>query len=183
MGLAGSIIVGIIALIVIVAIIIFLIQLLAPIIIGLIVLAIIVGTGYWIYQKTKTAWTSYGYTVKSSKQNKNCLPHNSNPIYQIQNIMLFWIVLVYMCYCSGLYSLAISLWIEMSYFLSGIFHFNMSMFTRDTVVTSRVGETACWIARSRLAVMMMCACLRKNALHFFIYVVIVSIYTLSTSLF
>jgi len=55
MGLAGSIIVGIIALTVIVAIIIFLIQLLAPIIIGLIVLAIIGGTGYWIYQKTKTA--------------------------------------------------------------------------------------------------------------------------------
>jgi hypothetical protein len=52
-GRVGSIIVGIFALIVIVAIIIFLIQVLAPIIIGLIILAIIVGVGYWIYRTMK----------------------------------------------------------------------------------------------------------------------------------
>jgi hypothetical protein len=43
--------VGIIPLIVIIAIIVFLIQLLAPIITGLIVLAIIVEVGLWIYEK------------------------------------------------------------------------------------------------------------------------------------
>lgn len=51
----GSIIVGIIALIVIVAIIVFLIQVFAPVTISLIILAIIVGAGYWIYRRIKTA--------------------------------------------------------------------------------------------------------------------------------
>jgi hypothetical protein len=38
----------------IVAIIIFLIELLAPLFIGIIILAIIVGVGWWIYSKIKT---------------------------------------------------------------------------------------------------------------------------------
>ncbi|MDW0314986.1 MAG: hypothetical protein QN716_06390 [Nitrososphaeraceae archaeon] len=49
----GTIILGIIALIVIIAIIVFLVEILAPIIIMLIVLAIIVGVGLWIYGKIK----------------------------------------------------------------------------------------------------------------------------------
>jgi hypothetical protein len=56
LGLAstvGTIIIGIIALIIIIAIIVFLIKLLAPIFVGLIVLAIIIGVGYWIYVKLK----------------------------------------------------------------------------------------------------------------------------------
>ena len=58
MGLAGTlgtIIVGIIALIVIVAIIVFLVKLLAPIFLGLIIMAIIIGAGLWIYGKIKKA--------------------------------------------------------------------------------------------------------------------------------
>ncbi|HEU4448124.1 MAG TPA: hypothetical protein VFR94_25870 [Nitrososphaeraceae archaeon] len=46
--------IGIIALIVIVAIIVFLIELLAPLFIGIIILAIIVGMGWWIYSKIKS---------------------------------------------------------------------------------------------------------------------------------
>jgi hypothetical protein len=38
---------------VIIAIIVFLIKLLAPIIVGLIILAIIVGVGFWIYGRIK----------------------------------------------------------------------------------------------------------------------------------
>ena len=49
----GTIIVGILARIVIIAIVIFLIELLAPIIIGLIILAIIVAVGLWIYGKIR----------------------------------------------------------------------------------------------------------------------------------
>ena len=52
-GTIGSIIIGIIAFIVIVAIIIFLVTLFAPILVGLIVLAIIIGVGYWIFKKVK----------------------------------------------------------------------------------------------------------------------------------
>jgi lipopolysaccharide export LptBFGC system permease protein LptF len=52
-GGIGTIIVGIIALIVIIAIIVFLVQLLAPVIAGLLILAIIVGVGLWIYGKIK----------------------------------------------------------------------------------------------------------------------------------
>ena len=54
-GRIGSIMVGIIAFIVIVAVIVFLVQLLAPVIIGLIILAVIVGAGYWIFQRLKGA--------------------------------------------------------------------------------------------------------------------------------
>ena len=57
MGLAGtlgSIIIGIIALIIIIAIIVFLVKIGIYIFIGLIVLAIIVGAGFWIYGKIKT---------------------------------------------------------------------------------------------------------------------------------
>ena len=53
-GRIGSIVVGIIAFVVIVAVIVFLVQLLAPVIIGLIILAIIVGVGYWIFQRLKS---------------------------------------------------------------------------------------------------------------------------------
>jgi hypothetical protein len=53
-GRIGSVIVGIIAFVVIVAVIVFLVQLLAPVIIGLIILAIIVGVGYWIFQGLKS---------------------------------------------------------------------------------------------------------------------------------
>jgi hypothetical protein len=50
----------------------------------------------------------------------------------------------------------------MSSFLSGIFHFGVSMLTGctgDTTIISRVGKTACCVARSRVAMMMMCVCL------------------------
>jgi hypothetical protein len=49
----STIIIGILALIVIVAIFVFLIELLAPIIIGLIILAVIVAVGLWIYLKIR----------------------------------------------------------------------------------------------------------------------------------
>jgi len=52
-GTIAAIIIGIIALIVIIAIIVFLIELLAPLFIGIIILAIIVGVGWWIYSKNK----------------------------------------------------------------------------------------------------------------------------------
>ena len=57
MGIGGTIaaiIIRIIALIVIIAIIVFLIELLAPLFIGIIILAIIVGVGWWIYSKIKS---------------------------------------------------------------------------------------------------------------------------------
>jgi hypothetical protein len=54
-GTIAAIIIGIIALIVIIAIIVFLIELLAPLFIGIIILAIIVGVGWWIYSKIKVA--------------------------------------------------------------------------------------------------------------------------------
>ena len=50
-GTIGAIIIGIIALIVIVAIIVFLIKLLAPLFIGTIILAKIVGVGWWMTVK------------------------------------------------------------------------------------------------------------------------------------
>jgi lipopolysaccharide export LptBFGC system permease protein LptF len=50
----GTIVVGIIALIVIIAIIVFFVKLLAPFFVGLIVLAIIIGAGIWIYSRLKT---------------------------------------------------------------------------------------------------------------------------------
>jgi hypothetical protein len=53
-GTIAAIIIGIIALIVIIAIIVFLIELLAPLFIGIIILAIIVGVGWWIYSKIKS---------------------------------------------------------------------------------------------------------------------------------
>ena len=45
--------IGVIVLIIIVARVVFLIKILAPIIVGLIILAIIIGAGYWIYGKIK----------------------------------------------------------------------------------------------------------------------------------
>jgi membrane protein implicated in regulation of membrane protease activity len=56
-GTIGSIIIGVIAFIVIVAIIVFLVTLFAPVLIGLIILAAIIGIGYWIYRKTCSGWT------------------------------------------------------------------------------------------------------------------------------
>jgi hypothetical protein len=53
-GTIGAIIIGIIALIIIIAIIVFLIELLAPLFIGIIILAIIVVVGWWIYSKIKS---------------------------------------------------------------------------------------------------------------------------------
>lgn len=50
----GTIIIGIIALVVIIGIIIFLIKIVAPLIIGLIILVIIIGAGFWIYNRMKT---------------------------------------------------------------------------------------------------------------------------------
>jgi hypothetical protein len=50
----GTIIVGIIAMIVIIAVIVFFIKLLAPLVVGLIALAIIIGAGIWVYSRLKT---------------------------------------------------------------------------------------------------------------------------------
>jgi hypothetical protein len=47
----GTVIVGIIALIIIISIIAFFVKLLAPLFIGLIVLAVIIGAGIWIYMR------------------------------------------------------------------------------------------------------------------------------------
>ena len=52
-GGIGTIIFGIITLIVIIAIIVFLVQLLAPVVVGLIILAIIIGVGLLLYGKIK----------------------------------------------------------------------------------------------------------------------------------
>jgi hypothetical protein len=52
-GTVGSIIVGIIALIVIIAIAVFLIKVVSSFIVGIIILAIIVGVGLWIYGRIK----------------------------------------------------------------------------------------------------------------------------------
>jgi len=49
----GAIIIGVIAFIVIVAIVVFLVTLFAPVPLGLIILAIIIGVGYWIYGKVR----------------------------------------------------------------------------------------------------------------------------------
>jgi hypothetical protein len=53
LGTVGSIVVGIIVLIIIIAIIVLLIKIGFYIFIGLIVLAIIVGAGFWIYGRIK----------------------------------------------------------------------------------------------------------------------------------
>ena len=45
----------------------------------------------------------------------------------------------------------------MSSFLSGIFYFDVSMFSGGTAVISRVGKTTCRVARISVAVMMVCA--------------------------
>jgi hypothetical protein len=50
----GTIIIGIIALVIIVGIIIFLIKIVAPLFVGLIILVIIIGVGFWIYSRMKT---------------------------------------------------------------------------------------------------------------------------------
>jgi hypothetical protein len=52
-GTIGSIIIGILALIVIIAIAVFLIKVVASFIVGIIILAIIVGVGLWMYGKIK----------------------------------------------------------------------------------------------------------------------------------
>jgi hypothetical protein len=49
----GTIIVGIIALVIIIAVIVFLIKLLAPLFVGLIILVIVIGAGIWIYGRLK----------------------------------------------------------------------------------------------------------------------------------
>ena len=53
LGTIGAVIIGVIALLVIVAIVVFLVALFAPVLIGLIILAIIIGVGYWIYGKVR----------------------------------------------------------------------------------------------------------------------------------
>jgi hypothetical protein len=56
MGIArttGTVIIGVIAFIVITAIVVFLVTFFAPILIGLIVLAIVIGVGYWIFGKIR----------------------------------------------------------------------------------------------------------------------------------
>ena len=56
LGLAGTIgfiIIGILALVVIIAIAVFLIKVVASFIVGIIILAIIVGVGLWIYGRIK----------------------------------------------------------------------------------------------------------------------------------
>ena len=52
-GTIGAIVIGVIAFIVIAAIVIFLVTFFAPVLIGLIILAILIGVGYWIYGKIK----------------------------------------------------------------------------------------------------------------------------------
>jgi hypothetical protein len=52
-GTIGTIVIGVIAFIIIVAIVVFLVTLFAPVLIGLIILAIIIGVGYWIYRKVR----------------------------------------------------------------------------------------------------------------------------------
>ena len=47
------VIIGIIAFIVIAAIVVFLVTLFAPVLIGLIILAILIGIGYWIFGKIR----------------------------------------------------------------------------------------------------------------------------------
>jgi len=53
-GRVSSIIIGIIAVIVILAILVFLVNVVAPIIVGIIILLIIIGVGYWIYQQARS---------------------------------------------------------------------------------------------------------------------------------
>jgi hypothetical protein len=56
MGKGGTIawvIIGAIAFIVIAAIVVFLVTFFAPVLIGLIILAILIGVGYWIYGKLR----------------------------------------------------------------------------------------------------------------------------------
>ena len=52
-GVMGAIVIGVLAFIVVAAIFVFLVPLFAPILIGLIILAAIIGIGYWIYEKIK----------------------------------------------------------------------------------------------------------------------------------
>jgi hypothetical protein len=49
----GTVIIGIIALIIIISVIVFFVKLLAPLFLGLIVLAVIIGAGFWIYMRLK----------------------------------------------------------------------------------------------------------------------------------
>ena len=49
----GTAIIGIIALIIIISVIVFFVKLLAPLFLGLIVLALIIGTGIWIFTRLK----------------------------------------------------------------------------------------------------------------------------------
>ncbi|TLX89011.1 MAG: hypothetical protein E6K94_11300 [Thaumarchaeota archaeon] len=53
-GKASSIIIGIIAAIVIIAILIFLVNVLAPIIVGIIIFIIIIAVAYWVYQQLRS---------------------------------------------------------------------------------------------------------------------------------
>jgi hypothetical protein len=53
LGTIEAVIIGVIAFIVIAAIVVFLITLFAPVLIGLIILAILIGVGYWIFGKIK----------------------------------------------------------------------------------------------------------------------------------
>jgi hypothetical protein len=56
MGIAstiGTAIIGIIALIIIISVIFFFVKLLAPLFLGLIVLALIIGAGIWIFTRLK----------------------------------------------------------------------------------------------------------------------------------
>jgi membrane protein required for beta-lactamase induction len=74
MGLGKAIveiIVAIIALIVIIAVIVFLIKLIAGIFVGLIVLAIIVGVGFWVYGRLKSDSYCLEHPLKFSNHNED----------------------------------------------------------------------------------------------------------------
>ena len=60
-GTIEAVIIGVIAFIVIAAIVVFLVTLFAPVLIGLIILAILIGVGYWIFGKIKG---KQGYEIK-----------------------------------------------------------------------------------------------------------------------
>jgi hypothetical protein len=49
----GTAIIGIIALIIIISVIVFFVKLLAPLFLGLIVLVVLIGAGFWIYMRLK----------------------------------------------------------------------------------------------------------------------------------
>src|SRR5690349_14153558 len=87
LGTIGTIVIGVIAFIIIVAIVVFLVTLFAPVLIGLIILAIIIGVGYWIYGRIKGS----SYLTMESNSSRSQISFSE---YGLSRLVCLFLILI-----------------------------------------------------------------------------------------